>query len=82
MTVPQAWCPQTTLTHRVVRLPWLPRRVRRWVPERWQYRVCTTEAPARMCRCRMYSLQWAPEWPLEGPGRTYASEKDEASAED
>lgn len=55
---PEAWCSTSTWTHRVVRLPWLPRRVRQWLPLRWQYRVCTTEAPAPVCPCGMYSVHY------------------------
>jgi hypothetical protein len=60
LDMPEVWCPQTSWTHRVVRLSWLPRVVRQGLPERWQYRTCTTEAPATMCNCQppMYSLRW------------------------
>lgn len=58
LKLPEAWCASTTWTHRVVRLPWLPRRVRQRLPVRWQYRVCTTEAPATRCQCQMYSMHW------------------------
>lgn len=58
LALPAVWCPQTTWTHRVVRLPWLPRVVRSWLPEAWHYRTCTTDAPATRCGCGMYSLHW------------------------
>lgn len=58
--LPEAWCAQSIWTHRVVRLRWLPRVVRHRLPARWQYRLCVTEAPARVCNCQppMYSLHW------------------------
>ena len=58
LTRPAAWCASTTWTHRVVRLPWLPRVVRVWLPVRWQSRLCVTEAPAHICHCGGWSIHW------------------------
>lgn len=58
LTRPAAWCASTTWTHRVPRLPWLPRVVRARLPASWQSRLCVTEAPATSCPCGLYSVHW------------------------
>jgi hypothetical protein len=63
--LPDAWAASSPWTHRTRRawLGWLPpwawvqTRVQR-LPRGWRYYTCMTEAPASLCRCGLYRIQW------------------------
>ena len=55
---PEAWSAQPTWTHPVVRLPWVPSRLRQHLPAWLRARTCTTVAPAERCPCAMSLVRW------------------------